>query len=151
MANHLEPRLSIITLFVTDLPHSYHFYAGGLGFPTKNKPADPWIGFKLNGLCLCIYPYQNLQAENLTRRIDPARAFDPQLMPPIGLAYNTRHKHEVQEVLNLAQAAGGTIEKQPQDTFWGGYSGYFSDPDNHLWEVAWADTWKFHPDGSLIL
>jgi len=53
--------------------------------------------------------------------------------------------------LKLAEQAGGKIEKQAQDVFWGGYSGYFSDPDNYLWEVAYADSWKFNPDGSLII
>ena len=72
-------------------------------------------------------------------------------MPAMGLAYNTREKHQVEEVLELAKNAGGKIEKEPEETFWGGYSGYFSDPDGHLWEVAWAASWEFNPDGNLVL
>ena len=147
----LEPRISIISLFVTDLKRSYEFYSNGLGFPTNRKADDSWIGFNLNGLCFCLYPYEEMKSENLERKIDAARALDRQVLPGIGLAYNTREKHQVREVLKLAQNAGGTIEKEPENTSWGGYSGYFSDPDGHLWEVAWAESWEFNEDGSLVL
>lgn len=147
----LEPRISIVGLCVRDIHRSYRFYAEGLGFPTTRKPEDAWVGFKLNGLCFCIYPYENLKAENLKRKIDAGRALDRSLMPSVGLAYNTREKHQVREVLALAERAGGTIEKEPEDTFWGGFSGYFADPDGHLWEVAWAESWEFNPDGSLVV
>ena len=147
----LEPRISIIGVCVSDIERSYEFYANGLGFPTNRKPEDTWIGFSLNGICFCIYPYENLKAENLERKIDIKRALDRGLMHGIGLAYNTREKHQVEEVLELARKAGGTIEKEPEETFWGGYSGYFADPDGHLWEVAWASSWEFNPDGSLVL
>lgn len=148
----LEPRISIIGLYVSDLQRSYDFYAKGLGFPTTRKPEDgAWIGFRLNGICFCIYPYEELKAENLKRAIDARRALDGSLMPGIGLAYNTREKGEVTEVLKLAERSGGKIEKEPEETFWGGFSGYFSDPDGHLWEVAWAESWEFNPDGSLVI
>lgn len=147
----LEPRISIIGLYVSDIHRSYKFYAEGLGFPTTRNPDDHWVGFKLNGICFCIYPYENLKAENLAREIDASRALDRRVVPGVGLAYNTREKHQVEEVLALAKRAGGTIEKEPEDTFWGGYSGYFADPDGHLWEVAWAESWKFNQDGSLVL
>ena len=150
--NKLEPRISIISLFVTDLKRSFKFYAEGLGFPTSRHPdKDNWIGFKLNGICLCLYPYKEMKSEKLDREINTEKAFGNELMPTIGLAYNTREKHEVQEVLDLAEKSGGTIEKAPEETFWGGYSGYFADPDGHLWEVAWAESWKFNPDGSLVI
>ena len=147
----LEPRISIVGVTVSDIERSYKFYAEGLGFPTKNNPEDTWIGFDLNGVCFCIYPYKNLEAENLKREINPDLVFRKDLMPKIGFSYNTREKHQVKEVLELAEKAGGTIEKEPEDTFWGGYGGYFSDPDGHLWEVAWADSWEFKEDGSLVL
>lgn len=148
---HLEPRISIISLAVQDIHRSFDFYARGLGFPTTRTPESGWIGFRLNGICLCIYPYADLAKEHLPRKIDPAGAFDRSRMPPVTLAYNTRTKDEVPQVLDLAARAGGKIEKPPEETFWGGYSGYFSDPDGHLWEVAWADSWKFNSDGSLIV
>lgn len=151
MITKLEPRISIIGLCVSDIQRSYEFYAEGLGFPTSKKPEDTHIPFKLNGVCFCIYPYENLKSENLNRTIDIKRALDRSLMPGMGLAYNTRKKHEVEQVLDLAKRSGGTIEKEPEETFWGGYSGYFADPDGYLWEVAWAESWKFNPDGSLVV
>ena len=147
----LEPRISILTVCVSDIKKSYKFYANGLGFPTKNKPDESWIGFDLNGLCFCLYTYEDLEKENLEREINSDIAFSKNVIPTKTLAYNTREKHQVDEVLALAQMAGGKIEKKPEETFWGGYSGYFSDPDGHLWEVAWAESWKFKPDGSLVL
>lgn len=67
------------------------------------------------------------------------------------LAHNTRTKGEVDEILRRAGACGGTILKPAQIAEWGGYSGYFSDPDGHLWEVAWSDDWQFHENGSLVI
>ncbi|MEM7681937.1 MAG: VOC family protein [Planctomycetota bacterium] len=147
----MEPRISILTLLVEDMRRSYRFYAEGLGLPTSRKPDDDWIAFRLQGVCLCIYPYAKFAGEHLPRRLDADRALDRGVVPPISLAYNTRQKREVDQVLQLAERAGGTIEKPAADTFWGGYSGYFADPDGHLWEVAWAESWKFHPDGSLVI
>jgi uncharacterized glyoxalase superfamily protein PhnB len=69
----------------------------------------------------------------------------------ITLAHNTREKHQVGEILERARIAGGTIVKAAQDASWGGYSGYFADPDGYLWEVAWADDWEFNDDGSLVI
>lgn len=147
----LEPRISIVTLLVADIDRAHRFYADGLGFPVARKADGNWVGFKLQGLCFCLYPYDAMKSEHLGRTLDRTRALDRTLLHGVGLAYNTREKHEVAQVLELAQRAGGTIEKAPEDTFWGGYSGYFADPDGHLWEVAWAESWKFNPDGSLVL
>jgi predicted lactoylglutathione lyase len=69
----------------------------------------------------------------------------------ITLAHNTKTKDEVDEILRRAEAAGGKILKIPQIAEWGGYSGYFSDPDGYLWEVAWSSDWQFHEDGSLVI
>ena len=69
----------------------------------------------------------------------------------VTLAHNTRSKQEVDDVLALAVSAGAKLEKPAQDVFWGGYSGYFSDPDGYLWEVAYADFWQFNQDGSLVI
>ena len=149
--DRIEPRISIIGLHVSDMRRAYRFYALGLGFPTKHKEDDAWIAFRLNGICLCIYPYSEMKKENLKRKMDEERCLSGEFLPAIGLAYNTRKKEEVVEVLKLAERSGGKIEKMPQETFWGGYSGYFSDPDGHLWEVAWAESWEFNPDGSLVV
>ena len=72
-------------------------------------------------------------------------------LPSFTLAHNTREKQQVDQISSSAEHAGGKIEKPAADTFWGGYSGYFSDPDGYLWEVAYADFWKFNPDGSLVI
>lgn len=73
----LEPRVSIVTLLVRDLARSHRFDAEGLGFPTTRDPAsEDWIGFRLNGICQCLYPYAKIGAENLERRLDVDRAID---------------------------------------------------------------------------
>lgn len=142
----MEPRISIITLGVNDLERAYRFYHQGLGFPTSGKPDDSIVFLQTGGVCLALYPLEKL-AEDVTPALAPARG----AFPGFTLAHNTRSKDEVTAVLALAEAAGGTVEKAAQDTFWGGYSGYFSDPDGYLWEVAYAEFWKFHEDGRLVI
>ncbi len=74
----------------------------------------------------------------------------PSKFSGITIAHNVREKHEVDELLAEAARAGAKIEKRAADTFWGGYSGYFSDPDGHLWEIAWG-AFDFNDDGSLVI
>lgn len=142
----MEPRISIITLGVADLERAYRFYHHGLGFPTTRKPDDGIIFFQTGGVCLALYPADKLAA-------DVALDFPAERsrFPGITLAHNTREKGQVDEILQRAVEAGGKLEKPAQDTDWGGYSGYFSDPDGYLWEVAYADSWAFHSDGSLVI
>jgi uncharacterized protein len=142
----MEPRISLITLGVRDLDRSLRFYRDGLGLPTTWSPDKGVIFFKTTGTVLALYPYDDLAKDAWG---DPP-GVDPQ--PPkfggIALAHNVRDKGEVDAVLDAAQRAGGRIVKPGQDAFWGGYSGYFSDPDGYLWEVAWG-AFPFKPDGSL--
>lgn len=142
----MEPRISIITLGVTDLVRSFEFYHAGLGFPTSKTPESGIIFFKTNGVCLALYPLDKL-AEDVSANQSSRRG----PFSGITLAHNTKSKDEVETILSLAEKAGGKVEKPAQDVSWGGYSGYFSDPDRYLWEVAYADFWKFNPDGSLII
>ena len=142
----MEPRLSIITLGVTDLERSYQFYHRGLGFPTTRKPDSGIIFFQTSGVCLALYPIDKLAED-----VSPDHSSDRGDFPGITLAHNTKRKEEVDQILSQAEQCGGKIEKHAQDTSWGGYSGYFSDPDGYLWEVAYADLWSFHPDGSLVI
>lgn len=142
----MEPRISIVTLGVDDLARSFAFYANGLGFPTTRKPESGIIFFQTGGTCLALYPRDKL-AEDVSPHLSPERG----PFPGITLAHNTRTKAEVETILALAERSGGKIEKRPQVASWGGYSGYFSDPDGYLWEVAWSDGWKFNDDGSLII
>jgi hypothetical protein len=141
----LEPRISIITLGVTSLEQSYNFYTQ-LGFSTSGKPKDGIIFFKTGGVCLGLYPQDDLAAD-----VSPDFSAKRDGFSGITLAHNTRTKEEVDQVLKLAEEAGAHIEKPAHDTFWGGYSGYFSDPDGYLWEVAYGDCWDFNEDGSLII
>jgi len=138
----MEPRISIITLGVKNLERSYNFYHHGLGLPTTRSPEDGIIFFKTNGTCLALYPLDGLAED--ANKLPNKGAFSG-----ITLAHNTKSKEDVNNILKLAENNGGKIEKNAQDVFWGGYSGYFSDPDGYLWEVAYADDWEFNEDGSL--
>jgi predicted lactoylglutathione lyase len=130
---------------VGDLERSLRFYTH-LGLPTSGKLEDGIIFFRTTGTCLALYPADKL-AEDISPDLSPERS----RFPGMTLAYVARTRAEVDAVLRHAQEAGGTIEKPAQDVFWGGYSGYFSDPDGYFWEVAYSDTWRFHEDGSLVI
>lgn len=142
----MEPRVSIVTLGVADLERSYDFYHKGLGLPTTKKPDSGIIFFQTSGVCLALYPLEKL-AEDVSSSFSVERGH----FSGVTLAHNTRTKEEVDQLLERAEKAGGKIEKTAQEVFWGGYSGYFSDPDGYLWEVAYADSWEFNPDGSLVI
>mgnify|MGYP001106457771 CR=1 FL=1 len=142
----MEPRMSIITLGVSDLERSYRFYHEGLGFPTDSKLEDGIIFFQTSGTRLALYPLDKL-AEDVSPGLTP----DSPVFHGITLAHNTHEKDEVDTILKLAEKAGGKIVKPAQMVFWGGYSGYFTDPDGYYWEVAWAESWQFNEDGSLIV
>ncbi|MDC5805190.1 VOC family protein [Vibrio europaeus] len=141
----MEPRVSIITLGVQDLERSYQFYSK-LGFPSSKNPEEGIIFFKTGGVCLALYPL-----DALAKDVSPDMAVVKEGFGGVTLAHNTRSKQEVDDVLALAVSAGAKLEKPAQDVFWGGYSGYFSDPDGYLWEVAYADFWQFNQDGSLVI
>lgn len=141
----MEPRISIVTLGVKSLEKSYHFYKDGLGFPTTRKPEEGIVFFKTGGPSLALYPY-----EELAKDVNESFVGQRSKFPGITLAYNARTKAEVDQVLERAKRAGAKIEKPAQDVFWGGYSGYFSDPDGYLWEVAYG-AFEINPDGSLVV
>lgn len=113
----MEPRISIITLGVSNLEKSYQFYTA-LGFSTSKNPEDSIIFFKTGGVCLALYPLEQL-AKDISLELSPHRSG----FSGVTLAHNTRSKAEVDTVLELAKKAGGKIEKAAQDVFWGGYSG----------------------------
>ena len=141
----MEPRISIITLGVVDLERSLRFYRDGLGFPTTRRAESGIIFFKTGGVCLALYPYE-LLANDVSGDFLVAKS----KFTGITLAHNVRTKEEVPQILALAERVGGKIEKPAQPTEWGGYSGYFSDPDGYLWEVAYG-AFEFRADGSLIV
>lgn len=125
----MEARLSLITLGVEDLARARSFYTA-LGFPLRPESTDTVVFLQLNGLWLSLYPHTAL-AEDVGCAPQGAG------FRGITLAHNVRTKEEVARVLTQAEAAGGRLVKPAQDVFWGGHSGYFADPDGHLWEVAW--------------
>jgi catechol 2,3-dioxygenase-like lactoylglutathione lyase family enzyme len=139
----MDPRISLITLGVTDLARSYRFYKDGLGLPTTRRPEDGIVFFQTRGATLALFPYSELAEDIGPGWNEPRSRF-----PGVTLAHNVRTRPEVDELLAAAAAAGAEIVKPASDTTWGGYSGYFTDPDGHLWEVAWG-AFEFNDDGSL--
>ncbi len=127
----MKPKIGIITLGVSDLKRSLVFYRDGLGFPTHDYKEDAGIVFfKLEGTWLALYLRDKL-AEDITISTEGSG------FSGVTLAHNVKTKEEVDAVVQLAVTAGARLIKQPQEVFWGGYSGYFADPDGHLWEVAY--------------
>ena len=127
----MKPKIGLITLGVADLERSLTFYRDGLGLPTHDY--DPEAGvvfFKLEGSWLAIFPREELAKDAKL----PAEGSG---FAGITLAHNEPSKEGVDAIFAEALAAGATILKQPEEVFWGGYSGYFADPDGHLWEVAY--------------
>lgn len=126
----MEPRISILTLGVSDLARAIKFYREGLHLPTTYQEGEGIAFFQLAGTWLALYPVEAL-AEDAC--LPPERA----RFGGVTLAHNVRSKAEADAVIQEALAAGASLLKPAADTFWGGYSGYFADPDGHPWEVAW--------------
>lgn len=125
----IKPHISMITLAVRDLPAAIAFYEHGLGFPRMESPPEVAF-FTLDGTWLALYGRGAL-AEDATVSA-AGEGFEG-----FTLAHNVASEREVDEVMAQAVTAGATLVKPPQKVFWGGYSGYFKDPDGHLWEVAY--------------
>lgn len=136
----MKPRITLITLGVDDLNRSVEFYRDGLGLPTSGIVGQEFehgavAFFDLHaGLRLALWPRKSL-AHDSGLAVSAPSATD------ICLAHNVASKGEVDEVMSQARSAGAAIVKPAQDTFYGGYAGYFQDPDQHLWEVAWNPKW----------
>ena len=126
----MEPRISIVTLGVTDLPRAVEFYRDGLGLPLYDENTESIAFFQNRGTWLALYPREALAKDV---GIDASGSG----FSGVTLAHNVRTREEVDDLLDVAVAAGATLMKPAEDTFWGGYSGYFADPEGYLWEVAW--------------
>lgn len=126
----MEARISLITLGVADLERARRFYAEGLKLPLQAESTPEVAFFGLQGLWLGLYPRAALAAD---AHLDPAGSG----FGGITLAHNVRTRDEVFSVLAEAMAAGGSVLKPAGQTDWGGFSGYFADPDGYPWEVAW--------------
>ncbi len=136
----MKPRISLVTICVDDLERALRFYRDGLGLKTdgivgKEFEHGAVAFFDLEaGLKLALWPRQSLARDaGLTPGKPSATEF--------ALGHNVASKAEVDAVMAQAQRAGATTVKPAQDTFWGGYAGYFQDPDGHLWEIAWNPQW----------
>jgi len=136
----MKPRISMITLGVHDLAVAIEFYENGLGFPRMESPPEVAF-FTLNGTWLGLYGRDALAKDAMVSA--EGRGFES-----FTLAHNVGSEHEVDEVVDQAIAAGATLAKKPQQVFWGGYSGYFKDPDGHLWEVAYNPLFWVGPTDS---
>lgn len=131
----MQPRLTVITLGVDDLRRSVAFYRDGLGFRTKGIVGEEFehgavAFFALqNGLQLALWERASLAHDSGLAQAPPAAT-------ELSLGHNVNSRVEVDAAMEQARAAGAAIVKPAQDTFWGGYGGYFQDPDGHLWEVV---------------
>jgi len=137
----VEQRVSIITLGVADLGRSREFYER-LGWRRSMAKEEGIVFFQAGGMALALYPRSELAK-------DANIAADGQGFNGVALAYNARTREEVDSVLVEAKVAGARILKPAEQAFWGGYSGYFSDPDGFLWEVAWNPSFPIAEDGSI--
>ena len=132
----MKPRVTVVTLGVDDLERSLKFYQDGLGFPTQGIIGKEFehgavAFFDLqSGLKLAIWPRKSLSHDSGASLGDPSQT-------ELTLGHNVSSKEEVDVVMEQAKQAGARIIKAAQNTFWGGYAGYFEDPDHHLWEVVW--------------
>lgn len=137
----MKPRVTVITLGVNDLEQSLHFYRDGLGFATEGIIGQEFeygavVFIQLQDkLRLALWPRKSIAHDSGTS-ITPASSTE------MSLGHNVSSKAEVDAVMGQAKSAGAVIIKAAHDTFWGGYSGYFQDPDGHLWEVVWNPEWE---------
>lgn len=135
--------LSLVTLGVTNLARSIEFYET-LGFRRKARAADG-VGFFQAGACaISVFPSEELAKDANVAFENMAESFRG-----VALAWNCRSKTDVDAAIRRAKKAGATVRKPAQDVFWGGYSGYFADPDGHLWEVAFNPHFPLTEDGRL--
>jgi catechol 2,3-dioxygenase-like lactoylglutathione lyase family enzyme len=141
-------RINIICLGVRDIVKSRAFYKDVLGFSTPNGEESPQVVFFDNqGTKLELYPLDRL-AEDIDEKNPPRTGGG---FGGMTLAYNAKSRAEVDEIFRKLEARGVKIAKQPQEVFWGGYSGYFQDPDGYYWEVGYADIWKFDKNDMLVI
>lgn len=136
-------RITMITLGVGDLAAATRFYEAVLAAPANTSYGGVTF-FELPGAWLALYP-----RTELARDISPTLPVPREGFSGVTLAHNARSREEVIAVISRAGAAGAHIMKEPRDTFWGGFSGYFADPDGHCWEVAWGPMFEFTAAGDL--
>ena len=137
----MEQRLSLVTLGVADLERSHAFYRA-LGWTDDAEPGADVVFYQAGGMIVALWDRAKLAD-------DSGVTDDNGGWGGVTLAHNVRSPEEVDEVIAQAKAAGATIPREGAATFWGGYSGVFTDPDGHPWEVAHNPHWTINPDGSI--
>ena len=142
----MEPRVSLITLGVSDLEHSVAFYRDGLGWPKSELGGDEVAFFKTGGVVIALFPRASFAAD---AGVD-ADAVDSGDFSRFSLAHNVAEEEQEDSVLAEAAEAGATIVKEAQEIFFGRH-GFFADPDGFLWEVAWNPSFPIASDGSIEL
>jgi catechol 2,3-dioxygenase-like lactoylglutathione lyase family enzyme len=138
----VEQRVSLITLGVSDLARARAFYEA-MGWTTRAEPDDDVVFFRTPGCILALWGRAELAEDSAVS--------DPGGWGGVTLAYNVRSPEEVDSVLADVDGAGGTVTRPGGETFYGGYSGVFVDPDGHPWEVAHNPRWTLNDDGSITL
>jgi uncharacterized protein len=137
----MKPRIKVLILGVKDLERSLAFYRDGMGLPTEGIIGQEFedsavVFFHLNDdLILALYPTASL-AKDAKVTATQAR------LGAVSIGHIVNSREEVDAVMKQAEQAGAVITDPPHDRFWGGYSGYFHDPDGHLWEIAWNPQWS---------
>jgi catechol 2,3-dioxygenase-like lactoylglutathione lyase family enzyme len=140
----MEPRISLVTLGVRNLPRSIRFYRDAIGWKTDAKETDPVAFFQLQGIVLGLFGARDLANDaRVSARAGGFRG--------VTLAHNVRSRKAVDRIFQQLRDRKVRIVKPPEVAEWGGYSGYFADPDGHLWEVAHNPGWKLDRDGSVRL
>jgi uncharacterized protein len=140
----MRQKLNLITFGVDNFERALNFYEKGLGWKRSDKSMDGLALFPLGGITLALYPKQELAA-------DTTLEYEPSKFSGLTLSYNAKSEKEVDEVLTKVATLGATIIKPAQKVFWGGYSGYFKDPEGYLIEVAHNPFWELDGDDNLIL
>jgi uncharacterized protein len=138
----MEQRVSLITLGVSDLAASRRFYEA-IGWVSTTPPDLGVVFFQAGGMVLALWSREELAKDSA---VD-----DPGGWGGVTLAHNVHSPEQVDAVLHQAESAGATIGRRGAETFWGGYSGLFIDPDGHPWEVAHNPRWEIREDGSVVL
>ena len=139
----MEQRYSMVTLGVADVAASKAFYEK-LGWQAVKLPGEETCFFRMGSVVLALYGRQALADDAMVENTKPGFA-------GMSIAWNGRNEQEVDEALQTAIAAGAKLVKPAQKVFWGGYSGYFADPDGHLWEVAHNPFWTIDEAGAVIV
>lgn len=140
----MRQKLNLITLGVDNFERSLEFYEKGLGWKKSDKSMDDLALFPLGGITLALYPRQELAA-------DAMLTYEASSFSGMTLSYNARSEEEVNSVLREVEQLGATIVKPAQKVFWGGYSGYFKDPDGYVIEVAYNPFWELDENDNLNL